>query len=51
MGSDDFDVRIFVGEDVIAEVPEADQFVALAAVVGSRFGYALVNGTIGMYDR
>ncbi|PNW81715.1 hypothetical protein CHLRE_06g257250v5 [Chlamydomonas reinhardtii] len=51
VGSDDFDVRIFVGEDVIAEVPEADQFVALAAVVGSRFGYALVNGTIGMYDR
>ncbi|KXZ53986.1 hypothetical protein GPECTOR_5g1 [Gonium pectorale] len=51
VGSDDFDVRIFVGEDVIAEVPEADQFVALAAVVGPRFGYALVNGTIGLYDR
>nr|BCL66158.1 Bardet-Biedl syndrome 2 protein [Volvox reticuliferus] len=51
VGSDDFDVRIFCGEDVIAEVPEADQFVALAAVAGSQFGYALVNGTIGLYNR
>ncbi|KAG2486168.1 hypothetical protein HYH03_015132 [Edaphochlamys debaryana] len=51
VGSDDFDVRIFAGEDVVAEVPEADTFVALAAVVGPRFGYALVNGTIGLYDR
>ncbi|GFR49930.1 hypothetical protein Agub_g12034 [Astrephomene gubernaculifera] len=51
VGSDDFDVRIFCGEDIIAEVPEADQFVALTAVVGPRFGYALINGTIGLYDR
>nr|ADI46967.1 LOW QUALITY PROTEIN: BBS2m [Volvox carteri f. nagariensis] len=51
VGSDDFDVRIFCGEDVIAEVPEADQFVALAAVLGPQFGYALVNGTIGLYNR
>ncbi|GLC47294.1 Bardet-Biedl syndrome 2 protein [Pleodorina starrii] len=51
VGSDDFDVRIFCGEDVIAEVPEADQFVALTAVLGPQFGYALVNGTIGLYNR
>nr|BCL66089.1 Bardet-Biedl syndrome 2 protein [Volvox africanus] len=51
VGSDDFDVRIFCGEDMIAEVPEADQFVALTSVAGPQFGYALVNGTIGLYNR
>jgi Bardet-Biedl syndrome 2 protein len=51
VGSDDFDIRVFQGEDILAEVSEADQFVSLCPVHLSRFGYALVNGTIGVYDR
>lgn len=51
VGSDDFDIRVFQNEDMLAEVSEADQFVALCPVHLSRFGYALVNGTIGVYDR
>lgn len=51
VGSDDFDVRVFQNEDVVAETSEADQFVGLCAIYGPKFGYALVNGTIGVYDR
>ncbi|MEW5314625.1 MAG: hypothetical protein WDW38_006104 [Sanguina aurantia] len=51
VGSDDFDIRIFQGGDVIAETSEADTFVGLCAVWGPRFGYALVNGTIGVYEK
>lgn len=32
VGSDDFDIRIFQEEDVVAEVAEADQIVALCPV-------------------
>jgi hypothetical protein len=32
VGSDDCDIRIFQNEDVVAEVSEADQILALAAV-------------------
>ncbi|KAJ9522355.1 hypothetical protein QJQ45_008170 [Haematococcus lacustris] len=51
VGSDDFDLRVFRNEDILAEVSEADQFVGLCPVHLSHFGYALVNGTIGVYDR
>lgn len=51
VGSDDFDVRVFQNEDVIAEASEADQFVGLCAIYGPKFGYALVNGTIGALGR
>ena len=51
VGSDDFDIRVFQDESMVAEVSEADQILALAPVHLSRFGYALVNGTIGLYDR
>lgn len=51
VGSDDFDIRVFQDEDVVAEVSEADQIIGLCPVFLSKFGYALVNGTIGVYDR
>lgn len=51
VGSDDFDIRVFSGEDYSMEAVEADQFVALCPIHGNKFGYALVNGTIGVYDR
>lgn len=50
VASDDFDIRVFADEDVIGEASEADQFVGLCHVSGSRFAYALRNGTVGVYD-
>ena len=37
-------------EEVISEVTEAERVVGLAPTQGERFGYALCNGTVGVYD-
>lgn len=50
VGSEDFDIRIFHNEDVISEVSEADVVVGLTPIQGKKYGYALANGTIGMYN-
>jgi Bardet-Biedl syndrome 2 protein len=50
VGSDDADIRIYKDEDLILQIAEADVVVALAAVQGRRFAYALQNGTIGVYE-
>lgn len=50
VGSDDFAIRIFQGEEVISEVTEAAKIVELCRIRGKRYGYALENGTIGVYE-
>lgn len=50
VGSDDFEIRVFKNEEVVTEVTEAERVVGLAPVSGSRYGYALCNGTVGVYD-
>eukprot|EP00775_Hariotina_reticulata_P010207 gene10207-10368_t len=50
VGSDDADIRIYKDEDLILQIAEADVVVALAAIEGRRFAYALRNGTIGVYE-
>jgi len=50
VGSDDFDIRIFQEGDVISEVTETDAVVGLTPIRLTRYGYALGNGTIGVYD-
>ena len=50
VGSDDFAIRTFHGEEVVAEVTEADRVTHLAPLEGERFAYALANGTVGVYD-
>lgn len=50
VGSEDFDIRIFHNEDVISEISEADVVVGLTPIQGQKYGYALANGTIGMYN-
>ncbi|KAF0313264.1 Bardet-Biedl syndrome 2 [Amphibalanus amphitrite] len=51
VGSDDFDIRIFNDDDISAEVTETEAVTALQPLAGTRFGYALANGTVGVYDR
>uniref|UniRef100_A0A7S3VM43 Bardet-Biedl syndrome 2 protein homolog n=1 Tax=Dunaliella tertiolecta TaxID=3047 RepID=A0A7S3VM43_DUNTE len=51
VGTDDCDLRVYRNEDVVAEAAEADRFVALCPLDFSYFGYGLVNGTLGVYDR
>ena len=51
VGSDDFDIRVFKDADMINEISETDAVTSLCPLPSSRnqFGYALANGTVGVY--
>uniref|UniRef100_UPI00358F00F4 Bardet-Biedl syndrome 2 protein homolog isoform X1 n=2 Tax=Myxine glutinosa TaxID=7769 RepID=UPI00358F00F4 len=51
VGSDDFDIRVFKEDEIIAEMTETDAITALCRLQGSTFGYSLANGTVGVYNR
>ncbi|KAL4151933.1 hypothetical protein PRNP1_008869 [Phytophthora ramorum] len=48
-GSDDFEIRAFQNEEVVFECTETSRVLALAAIKKQMFGYALQNGTVGVY--
>src|SRR5690554_5606802 len=50
VGSEDFEIRIFDNEEVIAEITETEKITHLCSSKGSKYGYALANGTVGVYD-
>lgn len=50
VGSEDYEIRVFEGEDIVTEVTETDVVVKLAHVQGKRFVFGLANGAIGVYD-
>ncbi|ETV96086.1 hypothetical protein H310_10727 [Aphanomyces invadans] len=49
VGSDDFEIRAFHAEDVVCECSETGRIVDLATIQKHLFGYALENGTVGVY--
>ncbi|XP_053126918.1 Bardet-Biedl syndrome 2 protein isoform X2 [Hemicordylus capensis] len=51
VGSEDFDIRVFKEDEIVAEMSETETVTALSPMCSSRFGYALSNGTVGVYDR
>ncbi|NXD15450.1 BBS2 protein, partial [Nothocercus nigrocapillus] len=51
VGSEDFDIRVFKEDEIVAEMSETETITALSPMNGSRFGYALSNGTVGVYDK
>ncbi|XP_052064404.1 Bardet-Biedl syndrome 2 protein homolog [Mytilus californianus] len=51
VGSEDFDIRVFREDEIIAEMTETEAITSLCPMMDSRFGYALANGTVGVYDR
>jgi len=51
VGSDDFDIRVFKGDQIIGETSETDAVTCIAPLHESIFAYALANGTIGVYDK
>jgi len=50
IGSADFDVRCYKGEDLHGEATETDRPTALIVAAPGRFAYALGNGTVGVYN-
>ncbi|XP_072026618.1 BBSome complex member BBS2-like [Amphiura filiformis] len=51
VGSEDFDIRVFQDDEIIAEMTETEAITSLCTMNNSRFGYALANGTVGVYDK
>uniref|UniRef100_A0A3B5Q5H7 BBSome complex member BBS2 n=1 Tax=Xiphophorus maculatus TaxID=8083 RepID=A0A3B5Q5H7_XIPMA len=51
VGSEDFDIRVFKEDQLVSELNENETVTSLCHMHGSRFGYALANGTVGVYDR
>uniref|UniRef100_A0A9L0JHI5 Bardet-Biedl syndrome 2 protein homolog n=1 Tax=Equus asinus TaxID=9793 RepID=A0A9L0JHI5_EQUAS len=49
--SEDFDIRVFKEDEIVAEMTETEIITSLCPMYGSRFGYALSNGTVGVYDK
>nr|XP_040019835.1 Bardet-Biedl syndrome 2 protein homolog isoform X3 [Gasterosteus aculeatus aculeatus] len=51
VGSEDFDIRVFKEDELVSEMTENETVTSLCHMHDSRFGYALANGTVGVYDR
>merc|ERR1719494_137239 len=51
VGSEDFDIRVFKDDEIISEMTETEAVTSLYPLYGSRYGYALANGTVGVYDK
>lgn len=50
-GTEDFELRVFRHEDVVKEITETDTVIRVQHCYKTRFAYALMNGTVGMYER
>lgn len=50
-GTEDFEMRIFHHEDVIKEITETDIIIRVEPIHKTRFAYALMHGTVGVYER
>ncbi|XP_032086552.1 Bardet-Biedl syndrome 2 protein isoform X1 [Thamnophis elegans] len=51
VGSEDFDIRVFKEDEIVAEMSETEIITALTSMSPTRFGYALANGTVGIYNQ
>lgn len=49
VGSDDFAIRVFKGEELIFDVNEKAKILSLCRLKKNIFGYALENGAYGCY--
>ncbi|XP_075252346.1 BBSome complex member BBS2-like isoform X2 [Convolutriloba macropyga] len=51
VGSEDYDIRIFEDDEIVMEMKETAVVSCLTYISGSKFGYSLENGTVGVYER
>lgn len=51
VGSEDFEIRVFKGDNIITEQTETEAVTALAPLGSNKFGYGLANGTVGIYEK
>lgn len=51
VGSEDYDIRVFKGDAIVHEMSETDAISCLCPIMPETFGYALTNGTVGIYHQ
>lgn len=51
MGSDDHDIRVFKEDAIAYELCETEAISCVCAISPHTFGYALTNGTVGVYNK
>jgi Bardet-Biedl syndrome 2 protein len=49
-GSADFSIRVFKGEELIFDINENSKLAALSKIKNCVYGYALSNGSVGVYN-
>jgi Bardet-Biedl syndrome 2 protein len=50
-GTEDFEMRVYRGEQVLKEITETDVVIRVQPVHKTRYAYALSSGTVGIYDK
>ena len=50
MSSEDFNIRIFKGDEIIAEHNETEVVTGLISLPDHKFAYSVSNGTVGVYE-
>ncbi|KAL1454875.1 hypothetical protein WDU94_009006 [Cyamophila willieti] len=50
VGSDDYEIRIFKDDVLMYEITETEMITCLVEMSSQKFGYALANGTVGVYE-
>lgn len=51
VSSEDFNIRVFKGDQAIAEHVETEVVTNLVALPENRFAYSVSNGTVGVYEQ
>ncbi|KAJ3649377.1 hypothetical protein Zmor_021125 [Zophobas morio] len=51
VSSEDFNIRVFKGDQIIAEHVETEVVTGLAVLPENRFAYSVSNGTVGVYEQ
>lgn len=49
VGSEDYEIRVFKHDELLAEIPESDVVISLCSVGQEKFAYSLINGEVGVY--
>lgn len=51
VSSEDYNIRIFQGNQLVAELVETEVVTKLIVLPENRFAYAVSNGTVGVYEK
>lgn len=51
VSAEDFNIRVYKGDQIVAEVTETEVVTGLLALPQNMFAYSVSNGTVGIYEQ